>query len=123
MELNAIATIHKYKGFQEGHLFILMVMEVHDVPRCDMNYFIMECARLFHNKQSKGHLSLFFCIQFFKQQINISFQRVLTSVIKRKITLAGDVCFRPPITIKFHDLHVSDIKGAMGEITSYHERD
>jgi hypothetical protein len=36
--------------------------------------------------------------------------------------LAGDVCSKPPITIRFHDLHASDIKGAMGEITSYHER-
>jgi len=37
--------------------------------------------------------------------------------------LAGDVCSKPPITIRSHDLHESDIKRAMGEITSYHERD
>jgi hypothetical protein len=37
--------------------------------------------------------------------------------------LAGDVCSRPPITIKFHDLHGRDIRGAVGEITSYHEKD
>ncbi len=34
--------------------------------------------------------------------------------------LVGDVCSRPPIIIRFHDLHVSDIKGAVGEIASYH---
>jgi len=34
--------------------------------------------------------------------------------------LVGDVCSRPPIIIRFHDLHVSDIKGVVGEITSYH---
>jgi hypothetical protein len=37
--------------------------------------------------------------------------------------LTSDVCFRPPITIRFHDLHVGNIRGAMGEISSYHERD
>jgi hypothetical protein len=37
--------------------------------------------------------------------------------------LASDVCSRPPIIIKSHDLHARDIRGAMGEITSYHERD
>ncbi len=37
--------------------------------------------------------------------------------------LIGDACSKPPICIKFHDLHASDIRGAMGEIISYHERD
>jgi len=32
--------------------------------------------------------------------------------------LVEDVCFRPPITIRSHDLHVSDIKKVVGEITS-----
>jgi hypothetical protein len=35
----------------------------------------------------------------------------------------GDACFRPPIIIKSHDLHASDIRRAMGEITSYHKKD
>jgi hypothetical protein len=30
--------------------------------------------------------------------------------------LASDVCSRPPIIIRFHDLHAGDIKGAVGEI-------
>jgi hypothetical protein len=66
---------------------------------------------------------IFFSNQFFKQGVSIAFQCPLTFTIKRKIALAKDVCSRPPVTIKFHDLHVGDIKGAMGEITSYHERD
>jgi len=37
--------------------------------------------------------------------------------------LVGDVCSRPPPTIRFHDLHASNIIRAMGEIISYHERD
>jgi hypothetical protein len=65
-ELNAIVNIHKYKGFHEGHHFILMAMEVHDAHVCDMDCFIKERAHLFRNRRSKGHLSLFFCIQFFK---------------------------------------------------------
>ncbi len=36
--------------------------------------------------------------------------------------LIGDVCFKPPITIRSHNLHVGDIKGVMGEIASYHEK-
>jgi hypothetical protein len=47
--------------------------------------------------------------------------------IERKIALARMlvmlVCFRLPITIKSHDLHASDIRGAVGEIASSHKRD
>jgi len=98
-----------------------MAMEVHDTPKHDMDCFIRECARLFHNKRSKAHLSLFFCIQFIKHYVNIAFQCALASVIERKIALAGDVCFKPPTTIRFHDLHVGHIRGAMDEIVSYQE--
>jgi hypothetical protein len=64
-KLSAIATIHKYKRFHEGHHFILMAMEVHNALGCDMDCFIKECARLFHDRQLRGHLSLSFCIEFF----------------------------------------------------------
>ncbi len=37
--------------------------------------------------------------------------------------LTSDACSRPPITIRFHDLHAGDIRMAMGEMASYHERD
>ncbi len=37
--------------------------------------------------------------------------------------LMGATCSRPPLTIRSHDLHASDIKGDVGEITSYNERD
>jgi hypothetical protein len=43
----------------------------------------------------------------------------LAFVIKRKITLVGDVCSKPPTTIRSHDLHVGHIRGAMDEIVSY----
>jgi hypothetical protein len=88
-----------------------------------MDRSIKECARLFHYRQLKSHLSLSFCIQFFKRHVSFVFQCALTFVIERKIALAGDVCSRPPITVKSHDLHAGDIKGAMGEIASYHDRD
>ncbi len=64
-----------------------------------------------------------FCIQFFKQHVSITFQRVLAYVIERKIVLAGDAYSRPPIIIKSHNLHASDIRGVVDEIISYHERD
>ncbi len=50
VELNAIAKICKYKGFHEGHHFILMALEVHSAPGCDVDRFIKECACLFHNR-------------------------------------------------------------------------
>jgi len=88
-----------------------------------MDCFIKECARLFHDRRSKGHLSLSFYIQFFKQRVNITLQHVLPSTMERKIVLVNDACFRAPITIKFQDLHAHDIKRAMGEVTSYYKRD
>ncbi len=66
---------------------------------------------------------MYFCIQFFKQCANIVFQRALTSVIEKKITLVCDACSKPPIIIRFHDLHASDIRRVVDEITSYHKRD
>jgi hypothetical protein len=63
-----------------------MTIEVHGAPMCDMDHFIRECGHLFHNRcdmdnfirkcvhffhdrQSKYHLSLSFCIQFFSVSI------------------------------------------------------
>jgi hypothetical protein len=123
VKLSAIAKICKYKWLNEGHHFISMTMEVHDTFRRDMDRFIRECARLFHDRRLKNHLSLSFCVQFFKQCVNIALQCALASTIEIKIALMGDVYSRPPITIKSHNLHASDIRGAMGEIASYHERD
>ncbi len=47
MELNAIVNIHKYKGFHEGHHFILMAMEVQRTLEHDMDCFIRERACFF----------------------------------------------------------------------------
>jgi hypothetical protein len=71
-----------------------------------------------------GKLFIFvFLHSIFKWHVNTSFQHVLTSTIERKIALAKNACSILPITIKSHNLHASNIKGAMGEIASYHERD
>ncbi len=123
MELNAIAKIYTYRRLHEGHHFIPMAMEVHGAPGHDMDHFIRECAHFFHDRRSGSHLSLSFCIQFFKQNVSIALQHVLASVINKKIVLACDFYSRPPIIIKSHDLHVDDIRGAMGEIASYYKRD
>jgi hypothetical protein len=66
VELNAIVEIHKYIRFQESRHLISMAMEVHGAPGCDMDCFIRECALLFHDRRSRDHLSLSFCIQFFR---------------------------------------------------------
>jgi hypothetical protein len=122
-KLNTIVKIHNYRRFHEGHHFISIAMEVYNIFERDMDCFIKECACLFHDRRSKGHLSLYFCIQFSRQRINISFQHVLASIIEGKIVLVGDACSRPLITIKYHNLHAYKIRGAVGEITSHHERD
>ncbi len=100
-----------------------MAMEVHDTFGRDMDCFIRESAHLFQDKCSKNHLSLSFCTQFLGQHVNIAFQHALACAIKRKIALTNNVYSRPPITIRFHDLHAGNIKGVVGEITSYHKKD
>jgi hypothetical protein len=59
----------------------------------------------------------------FKECVNITFQCALAFAIEKKIVLVSDDGSRPPIVIKSHNLHVSDIRGGVGEITSYHKRD
>ncbi len=66
LKLNTIAKIYKHKGFHERHHFILMVVKVHGALGCDTDHFIRECYCLFHDRGLEGHLSLSFCIQFFK---------------------------------------------------------
>jgi hypothetical protein len=83
-KLSTIINIHKYKRFHERYHFISMAMEVHNTPRCDLDRFMRECAHFFDNKWSKSHLCLFFCIQFFRQHVNIIFQHVLASITKKK---------------------------------------
>jgi hypothetical protein len=61
-KLNTILKIRKYKKLHEKHHFILMAVEVHGAPGCDMNHFFRKCARLFSDIQSKNHLILFVCI-------------------------------------------------------------
>jgi hypothetical protein len=61
-KLNAIAEIHKYRKFHEGHHFILMALEVHGIFGHDMDHFIRECAHLFHDIRLGSHLSLVFYI-------------------------------------------------------------
>jgi hypothetical protein len=43
--------------------------------------------------------------------------------MERNIALAEDACSKPPITIRFHDLHASDIRRVVGGIISYHKGD
>jgi hypothetical protein len=85
VELNTIVKINKYRKLHEGHHFILMAMEVHNTSEHDMDRFIKEYACIFYNKRSEGHLSLSFCIHFFRQHVNITFQHALAYVIERKI--------------------------------------
>jgi hypothetical protein len=118
-ELSTIVKIYKYRGLHEGHHFIPMAVEVHYALGHDMDYFIKECACLFHDKQSKDNLSLSFCTQFFKQHVNIVFRCALTFAIEKKIMLTRSACSRPPTTIRFHNLHVGNSKRDVGEIVSY----
>ncbi len=71
MKLNAIVKICKYRGLHGGHHFILMATEVHNAPGPNIDCFIRQCVHFFHDKRSRGHLSLSFYIQFFRQHVNI----------------------------------------------------
>jgi hypothetical protein len=75
--LSTIAQIHKYRRLHKGHHFIPMAMKVHGALGCDMYCLIKECVHLFHDRRSRGHLFLSFCIQFFKQRVSIALQRAL----------------------------------------------
>jgi hypothetical protein len=121
-ELSAIPKIRKYRRVHEGHHFILMAMQVHDPLGHDMDRFIRECTHLFHDRWLGGHLSLSFCIQFLREHVNIVLQCVLAFAIKSKFALAGDACFKPHITIKFHDLHVGNIREVVSDIVSWISR-
>ncbi len=70
-KLNSNSKIHKYRKFHEKHHFILVAMEVYGTFGHDMDHFIKKCVCLFHDLRSKGDLSLSFCVQFFKQCVNI----------------------------------------------------
>jgi hypothetical protein len=50
VKLSTITKIYKYRRFKEGHHFILMAMEVHGAPKHDMDCFIKDCVRLFHDR-------------------------------------------------------------------------
>ncbi len=63
-KLSTIAKIRKYRGIHEEPHFISMAMEVHGAFGHDMDCFIKECACLFHDRQSRGHLSLFLHLVF-----------------------------------------------------------
>jgi hypothetical protein len=53
---------------------------------------------------------LVFLHSIFRQHVNIVLQGALASTIKKKIALVGDAYSRPPITIKFHNLHAETLK-------------
>ncbi len=60
---------------------------------------------------------MFIYIQFFKQHVSIVLEHDLALAINKKIVLACDVYFKPPIIIRSHELHVGNIKRAMGVTT------
>ncbi len=88
-----------------------------------MDCFTKRCAHFFHYRRLKGYLSLFVCIQFFRQHVYITVQHALVFTIKKKIALASNACSKPLIIIKSNDLHADNIRRPVGEMTSYHERE
>jgi hypothetical protein len=67
IEFKASVKIRKYKGLHEKYHFIPMAMEVNGTPRHDMDYFIMECAPLFHNRRLRDtYLILVFLHSIFQ---------------------------------------------------------
>ncbi len=71
-KLSTIAKICKYRWLHKEHYFIPMAMEVHNTTECDIDHFIRDCAHLFHDRWLGDHLSLSFCIQFFRLHVSIA---------------------------------------------------
>jgi hypothetical protein len=118
-KLNTIAKIRKYKRLHVRHHFFQWPWR--SPTHLGLIWIVSSKSVLVFSMIND--VSLFFCIQFFRLHNNIAFQCALTFAIERLIVLAGYACSRPPIIIKFHNLHVGDIKGFKGEVTSYHEKD
>ncbi len=59
----------------------------------------------------------------FSNNILLLLFNMLSLYYREEDWLIGDVYFRPPITIRSHDLHVGNMKRVVGEINSYHEKD
>jgi hypothetical protein len=73
VELNTITKICKYRRLHEGYHFIPMAMEVHGTPDHDMDRFIKDYVRLFHDRRSRGHLSFFFAFSFSSSMLVLLF--------------------------------------------------
>jgi hypothetical protein len=63
-KFSTIVKIRKYKRFQEGHHFILMAMEVHNLPKHDMDCFIRESVHLSIIDNQKVIYPCFFVFNF-----------------------------------------------------------
>jgi hypothetical protein len=59
----------------------------------------------------------------FSRNILILFFNMFSLCYIKEDWLEGDACFRPPITIRCHNLHVGDMKRDVGDIASYHDKD
>ncbi len=60
----AIVKIYKYKGFHEGHHFILIAMDVYDALGRNMDHFIIECVHFFIIDDQKVMYPCFFALVF-----------------------------------------------------------
>ncbi len=109
------------EGFKNGTIFFPWLWRC--TTHLGMIWIVSSGNVLIFSMMDDREVILSFCIQIFRQHVNIVLQHDLASTIERKIVLTNDAYFRPPITIRSHNLHVGDIRGVMGEITSYHERD
>ncbi len=89
--------------------FILMAMEVHNMFRHDMDCFIRECVHLFHDKQSRGYLSLSLLHLIFQAMCQYCFSACFNLCYRKKDCIGGRYFSKPPMTIRSHDLYESNI--------------
>jgi hypothetical protein len=72
-KLNSIGKNHKHRGFHEKDHFILMTIELCGTLKCDMNHFIKERVYIFHDRQSRNHLSFFFAFRILGSMLALPF--------------------------------------------------
>jgi hypothetical protein len=66
-----------------------MAMEVHGTLERDMDHFIKKYVCLFHDRQLGGHLSLFFCMQFFNKRVSVIFLACFSLYYRKKDFVGG----------------------------------
>ncbi len=118
-KFNAIVKFASIESFMRGIILFQWPW------RCTVHLtviWIVSSENVFVCSMINNHKLIYPCLFAFSFSNN-ALQHALSSNTTRKIALARNTCSKPPIFIKSCNLHVGNIRGAVGEIASYHKKD